>query len=455
MVTKNWLQSSLFLGYGVLSALLYASAYSPYIDPNQAWMVQNIGLAGFLLWVETCPKGWYMLHGMSFLTLFWLAYPLNRMVQIPMYLALPVVAGLIAVFTLVKAWPMVYITRRFPMHHISWNGVYWAAVETFQIYVLTFPWILWVQPQGPSPLTGILSVIPTHLWVIIVFASWDLIVMGSPWNIPIALLGLYGSSLIPTTASTLPLSFGVVQGYIDKRPSKNTAFDSRDTLHRYHLDKYAALTATLGSVDIVVWPECIIGSVVKISSDEVKDYFHVLDSERTFILGTCFTNITRTQGLNAAAYVDHGMHRERIKKYYAPLGEYAPAWVAWIITSIMPNIRFLDVCTGEFKIFDYTKDGENIRILPLICYESAFAPFESLPEREVIVIISENIWFGSTFAQYQQLSYAQLTAHKHHTPVILSSNNGISAWINESGMIVHSLPPNTEGVLTIPVQHDA
>jgi len=65
----------------------------------------------------------------------------------------------------------------------------------------------------------------------------------------------------------------------------------------------------------------------------------------------------------------------------------------------------------------------------------------------VIINVSNDSWFGNTFAPYQHLQIAQVRALETAHPVIRAANTGISAIIDKNGLIVKEIGLNTEGLI--------
>lgn len=86
-----------------------------------------------------------------------------------------------------------------------------------------------------------------------------------------------------------------------------------------------------------------------------------------------------------------------------------------------------------------------------ICYDSAFGWLSRELVRdgaEVLVIITNDAWWGNTPGHRQLLSFAQLRAIETGRPVVRSANNGISAFISAHGEIQNQLPWDVRGTIS-------
>jgi len=81
-------------------------------------------------------------------------------------------------------------------------------------------------------------------------------------------------------------------------------------------------------------------------------------------------------------------------------------------------------------------------IASLICYEVAYPEIlrRQLPISEWIVSISDDGWFGHSFAMYQHLEMAQTISFMSQRWQLFVNNNGLSSLINQNGQIIKQLP---------------
>ncbi len=92
----------------------------------------------------------------------------------------------------------------------------------------------------------------------------------------------------------------------------------------------------------------------------------------------------------------------------------------------------------------------GIKIAPIICYESVFGEYVSnffKKNAELMVIITNDGWWGSSEGHKQHMFYARLRAIENRKYIARSANTGISCCINEKGEIISSIPYGIEGIL--------
>ncbi|MEM6578179.1 MAG: apolipoprotein N-acyltransferase [Pseudomonadota bacterium] len=90
---------------------------------------------------------------------------------------------------------------------------------------------------------------------------------------------------------------------------------------------------------------------------------------------------------------------------------------------------------------------------PLICYEGVFARnLFGLPERpDMILMITNDAWFGAISGPYQHLAQGRLRAVEQGLPMVRAANTGISAIIDATGRVTTSIPLGEAGFADAPL----
>lgn len=97
-------------------------------------------------------------------------------------------------------------------------------------------------------------------------------------------------------------------------------------------------------------------------------------------------------------------------------------------------------------------DGHNAGVQ--VCYDSVFGWVSAAQVRsgaEVLIVLTNDSWWGDTPGYRQLLSFARLRAVETGRPVVRAANNGISAVIAPDGTVTAQLPWNEIGALTASV----
>ncbi|WP_052361312.1 nitrilase-related carbon-nitrogen hydrolase [Geminisphaera colitermitum] len=92
--------------------------------------------------------------------------------------------------------------------------------------------------------------------------------------------------------------------------------------------------------------------------------------------------------------------------------------------------------------------GRTLRLGPLICYEDIFPALARANVRagaDLLVVHTNNGWFGEGDAAYQHAANAVLRAVELRRPVLRSGNSGWSGWVDEFGAIRAVLTRTPDG----------
>jgi apolipoprotein N-acyltransferase len=137
------------------------------------------------------------------------------------------------------------------------------------------------------------------------------------------------------------------------------------------------------------------------------------------------------------------------KIHLVPFGEYVP----------FHNLLFFaDKLTRE--VGDFSRGTERkvfylggTRASVLICYESVF-PNEvrefTANGAQVLINISDDLWYGETGAPFQHLQMARMRAVENHRWLLLATNSGTTAAIDPFGRIVKQAERNVRTTLVVP-----
>jgi apolipoprotein N-acyltransferase len=135
------------------------------------------------------------------------------------------------------------------------------------------------------------------------------------------------------------------------------------------------------------------------------------------------------------------------KMHLVPYGEYVP------LKDLFPFVSKMVTAIGDFAPGQETTVMKTTfaRIGNLICYEIIFPGLvRKFVDKgaNVLVTITNDAWFGRTFAPYQHFSMAVFRAIENRVPVVRAANTGISGFIDSKGRILNKSNIFIETVLT-------
>ena len=203
------------------------------------------------------------------------------------------------------------------------------------------------------------------------------------------------------------------------------------------------------NMDLVVWPETAV-------------LFDIMDDNSTsLLLKNSFKNIEniiiggiRKEKINKNRKIYNSLflidnisntinYHDKIK--LVPFGEYIP------FRNVLKNFKILlggiDFSAGE-KI-KFLELNNNVKVLPLICYEVIFPKITRLSKNnyDLIVNITNDAWFGSSRGPYQHLALAKIRTVLEGKYMIRAANTGISTIIDYNGNIVEKINLGKSGVI--------
>ncbi len=198
-----------------------------------------------------------------------------------------------------------------------------------------------------------------------------------------------------------------------------------------------------GPTDLVVWPETAVPGIF--SSRWVQEYFndHVLKGGDFYLLtGLEDANLENTEIYNTLTVMkgDTGSYQMHKKVHLVPFGEFIP------LRGTFPPFEWL---TGGVIEQDFTpgaaheplvveKDGREIGIIPLICFEDTVPRHvrEFLCEGpQVIVNVTNDGWFHESAQSRQHFDNAVFRCIEFRRPMIRCANTGVSGFIDERGSV--------------------
>jgi apolipoprotein N-acyltransferase len=233
-----------------------------------------------------------------------------------------------------------------------------------------------------------------------------------------------------------------VQPYIPQN-EKWDAAKASEVLHTIEKVTFEANTA--GAPDFIVWPEAVTPWALYRDSN-VKEWLESVAKHtgKPLLLGSIYTGMMSSpdeRWYNGAFVVDPrtGLANDRYaKRKLVPFGEYIP---------LRPILGWLEKVVpigGDFQRGDSARPllvpagDRRVAAGMLICYEDIFPELarDSVKSgADVLVVVTNNAWFGEGGAAYQHAAHSVLRAVETRRPVLRCGNGGWSGWIDEFGNI--------------------
>ena len=198
--------------------------------------------------------------------------------------------------------------------------------------------------------------------------------------------------------------------------------------------------------DFIVWPEAVTPYAIR-GDDAVKTWTENLDARLgvPLLLGSVgIENKGQPDEVwrNGAFVVDPVVGLQTTgysKRKLVPFGEFVPLRpvLGWLN-------KFVPIGDGDFEPGEtaspllITGKNDAYAVGPLICYEDIYPQLSResiLSGSDMLVVLTNNGWFGERGAAYQHASHAVLRAVESRRPLVRCGNGGWSGWIDEFGNI--------------------
>ena len=322
----------------------------------------------------------------------------------------------------------------------------WVLFEWIRSWALTgFPWLLLGYSQtnswlkGFAPIVGVFGVsffvaLSASLLFLIIIRKWKVKLYCLIALIVIWLAGLGFAQIHWTKPTGKTLKVSLIQGNIPQHMRWDPAFV------KMIINRYINLTKTQWKSDLIVWPE----AAIPLPLPDAKPLISRLDllskkNNSSIILGIPI-QANSTRYYNSAIAIGESKG-EYDKRHLVPFGEYVPfeKMLRGIIqvfnlpmSSLIPN-------PNTNKWFSV----KNIIIAPFICYEIAYDNLvrKSLPRAQVLLTITNDTWFGKSFATIQHLQIGQMRSIESGRYMLFVGNSGITAIITPQGCLSAAIKP--------------
>jgi apolipoprotein N-acyltransferase len=374
-------------------------------------------------------------------------------------------------------WMLVCLWIGFEKFHLVWEFS-WPWLNLGNAFSEYYKWIQWYEYTGVFGGT-------LWIWVVNILCFYSIINFREHKNrkilirstllpISIIVLGIFSSLYIyqqnENTSGTVKV--------IILQPNVNPYTEKYNTTNYGMVQKLLELTNSKldTSVSFVIAPETTLSKPVELHKFEKTREYHELNrfvnshKNISFLSGITFYEVfPESQKPNATANFfrnSKNWYNSYNSSFFLGSQKKVETYhKSKLVVGVehIPYRRFLAPLLGGYMIdlggSISTLTTQPIRevfsndkntLAPIICYESVYGQFVTnyvQKGADFLAIITNDGWWGTSEGHKQHLGLARLRAIENRRSIARSANTGVSAFINQKGDIIQSIPYGKTGVL--------
>ena len=326
----------------------------------------------------------------------------------------------------------------------------WVALDILRGWLLTgFPWLYMGYSGLTTWLAGYGPVVGQHgmTWLL-VMATLGLVYSKQRLGYVLVPILIFASGLgLQQIAWTQPAgerTITLLQGNVslENKWQRNQLGAS---LEYYFSQTYAHLDS-----DLVIWPETAVATYWDNVQQAAESLSDLAAANNTVIIAGTVLRSKPERGADyynglVALGAEQGAYA---KQRLVPFGEYVPM-ENWLRGAM----QLFNLPMSQFRLAPVEQGLLTNEMTPIagnICYEIAYSGLvaKQAKDAQLLVTVSNDSWFGDTWAPWQHLQMAQMRALENGRPVARATNSGVSALIDYQGQLVEQLPQFVESELT-------
>ena len=417
----------------------------------------------FLLWQGAGPRsaawrGFLFTAGTFLAGTYWLYHSVHLIGQAPIWVALFLMLGLVAIMGSYTAL-LGYAAARWGRSTgaLRWMVLLpagWVLTEWLRGWFLSgFPWLALGYSQLETPLAGYAplgGIYAASLAAAVTAGALVTLLLGRSAARVVAALTILllwsGGVLLDRVQWTQPtgseVTVALVQGAVPQ--SMKWVPGERERT----MDLYLRLTSPHLGTDIIVWPE----SAIPALADNVQGYLDQVRALTQAKGSALVTGLVRRDPASGSFYnamvAYSGGEQWYYKRHLVPFGEFFPVPAVVREWMRLMNLPYSDFDAGPDDQKPLAAGGEALA--PTICYEDAYGAEQIgiVRESTLLVNVTNDAWFGDSSAPHQHLDISRMRSLETGRPMLRATNDGVTALIAHDGRLLGVLPQFQPGVLT-------
>jgi apolipoprotein N-acyltransferase len=471
---KTQIRSQLATQFAPVKAPLLAMLLGAFsvlgFAPYYLFPAPILGLLGlFYLWLKTDALRGAWILGFSYglglygVGIYWIYISLHTFGGMPWWFAGFCTFCLCAFMALFPAL-VGYFSKRFGYFILS-APVLWGLSDWVRSWIFTgFPWLTMGYSQVPhSPLAGYMPIVGVYgvsvmtvlLAAIIAYwlakpqqtANWKRSAIAAVSLLLVS--GLFLKAVEWTAPIGKPISVALLQGNIsqDIKWSPDAAQNT--------IDVYWDMVKNT-KADLIVLPETALPVIASELDPAIKAKLaqHAQAQSGNLLIGMVQYqeyvegHDTVRAYFNSAISFGSNPTQTYSKNHLVPFGEFIPLKFAfgWIYRDWL-NMPLSDLSRGGTQQQAMQLGTQKIAVN--ICYEDVFGEeiIRQLPAATMLVNMSNDAWYGQSFAADQHMQFSQARALETGRMALRATNTGATAIIDQHGMVLAHAPHDEKNIL--------
>jgi apolipoprotein N-acyltransferase len=434
-----------------VAALLAGAALTCAFSPLNVWILAIICPAVLMwLWERSTPRRaaltGFCFNAASFgVGTSWMYIGVHDNAGAPAWIAAGLVIGLTAIMAAYHAL-LGYLSRCMlpgggPWRWLVGLPALWLLIEWLRGWICSgFPWLALGYSQTNTWLAGFAPVVGVYGISAILLVSAGALVMlicgTGPLQrlsgVPLLLLWPAGLALAQvnwTQPSGPAITVAVLQGAVPE----DVKWESESVEPTREL--YTRLNEQVLGARLIVWPEAALPQL----ANEVQPYLTQLyararQHDSDIVMGILRADQNDDYHNSILVLSDDPSFYD--KHHLVPFAEYfpVPSFVrSWLRLMNLPYSDFTPGPAGQPSVA-----AAGTRLALGICYEDAYATADLPAVRTsgVLVNVTNDAWFGHSWARFQHFQLTRMRALEAQRPMVRAANDGISALVGPRGEVV-------------------
>lgn len=337
--------------------------------------------------------------------------------------------------------------------------VFWALSDWVRSWIFTgFPWLTMGYSQVPySPLAGYVPIIGVYgvsLITVLAASLLALLWVSRNHHNPLKYTVFAFALLISIAGGLLkfvewskpmgkPISVALLQGNIAQEIKWSPEFA------QHTIDLYVDMVKST-KADLVILPETALPVLSTQLDPSVTQAMtnHVMKNGGNMIMGLVDDQEHPETYFNSVISYGTAPSQHYSKNHLVPFGEFIPLKqiFGWIYRDWL-NMPLSDMSRGGTKQKPMQLGNQQVAVN--VCYEDVFGEeiIRQLPEATILVNISNDAWYGKSYAAYQHMQFSQARALETGRMALRATNTGATAIIDTHGYEVAHAPHDERTIL--------